>query len=222
MMETFPIIYLAAHGETAWAITGQCNGLTDLPLTEVGENDARALKRRLHGMRFCKVFTSALQRDLRTCELAGFADVAEIDSDLLEWNYGAYEGRTPAEIRAERQDWQLFRDGCPQGESPAAVTRRLDQLIFRLRAVEDDVLLFSSLQLIRALGVRWIGFRLPANAARRFALNLASLSALGYETDLSRPVIKLWNCACRPLAQLSVRVSDSEKAAHNAPRHVCE
>lgn len=192
MMETFPTVYLAAHGETAWVLTGQYNGLTDLPLTEVGEDEARALKRRLHGMNFCKIFTSPLQRDCRSCELAGFADLAEIDSDLLEWNYGAYEGRTHAEILAERPDWQLFRDGCPKGESPAAVTWRLDQFIARLRAVNGDVLLFSGNQLIRALGVRWIGFRLPANA-RRFALDPASLSALGYEPDFSRRVIKLWN-----------------------------
>jgi broad specificity phosphatase PhoE len=192
MMEAFPVVYLAAHGETAWTVTGQHDGLTDLPLTEHGEGDARALKRRLHGLAFAKVFTSPLQRDYRTCELTGFAEIAEIDSELLEWNYGSFEGRTEAEIRAEHPGWYLFRDGCPHGESPAEVAARAGRLISRLRAIADDVLLFSSAHVIRAIGLRWTGFSLATNA-RRFALDMASLSALGYEGSLSRPVIRLWN-----------------------------
>ena len=192
MSEALPIIYLARHGETAWSLTGQHTGLTDLPLTERGERNASRLEQRLKGLRFAKVFTSPLQRARRTCELAGFGTLAEIDRDLLEWNYGEYEGRRTAEIRAERPDWQLFRDGCPGGESPAQVTARADRVVSRLRAVQGDVLLFSSGHFLRVLAVRWIGIELTAQA-RSFMLSTASLSALGYEDSLSRPVIRLWN-----------------------------
>jgi hypothetical protein len=116
MSETLPVIYEARHSETAWSLTGQHTGLTDLPLTERGERNARQLGERLKGLSFVKVFTSPLQRGFRTCELAGFGAVAEVDRNLLEWDYGQYEGRRTAEIRAERPGWQLFRDGCPGGE----------------------------------------------------------------------------------------------------------
>lgn len=192
MMENFPIVYLAVHGETPWTLTGQYNSMTDLPLTEAGEVSARALKRRLHGLFFDKVFTSPIQRAFRTCELAGFGELAEIDSDLREWNYGTYEGLTEAEIRAMRPEWYLFRDGCPQGESPEEVAARADRVVARLRGVADDVLVFSSLHFVRALAVRWIGLSLSINA-RRFVLSIASLSALGYDDNASRPVIRLWN-----------------------------
>src|SRR5262252_2955997 len=121
MSETLPIIYLARHGETAWSLSGQHTGVTDLPLTERGERNARQLGERLKGLTFTKVFTSPLRRASRTCELAGFGEMAEIDPDLVEWDYGDYEGRTSAEIHNERPDWQLFRDGCPGGESPHQV-----------------------------------------------------------------------------------------------------
>ena len=192
MSEALPIIYLARHSETAWSLTGQHTELTDLPLTERGERNARSLQQRLNGLTFIKVYTSPLQRARRTCELAGFGTVAEIDRDLLEWNYGAYEGRRTAEIRAERPDWQLFRDGCPGGESPAQVAARADRAVNRVRAVQGDVLLFSSGHFLRVLAVRWIGIELTAQA-RSFMLSTASLSALGYEDSLSRPVIRLWN-----------------------------
>ena len=189
---TNPIIYLARHGETAWSLSGQHTGLTDLPLTARGERNASRLRQRLAGLTFAKVFTSPLQRARRTCELAGFGPVAEIDNDLLEWNYGEYEGRRTSEIRAERPDWQLFRDGCPGGESPQQVAARADRAVCRLRAVEGDVLLFSSGHFLRVLAVRWIGLDLTANA-RLFMLSTASLSAVGYEDSLERPVIRLWN-----------------------------
>jgi len=189
---TNPIIYLARHGETAWSLSGQHTGLTDLPLTERGERNARRLQERLRGLCFAKVFTSPLQRARRTCELAGFGPVAEIDNDLLEWNYGEYEGRRTSEIRAERPNWQLFRDGCPGGESPQQVAARADRAVCRLRAVEGDVLLFSSGHFLRVLAVRWIGLELTTNA-RLFMLSTASLSAVGYEDSLERPVIRLWN-----------------------------
>ena len=192
MKEELPIICLARHGETAWSLTGQHTGLTDLPLTEAGERNARRLAERLKGLTFMKVFTSPLNRAVRTCELAGFGAVAEIDCDLVEWNYGEYEGRTGAEIRAERPDWQLFRDGCPGGESPQQVATRADRVVNRVRKVPGNVLLFSSGHFIRVLAARWIGIE-PTVNARSFMLSTASLSALGYENDLSRPVIRLWN-----------------------------
>ena len=187
-----PIVYLARHGETAWTVTGQHTGRTDLPLTEAGESNARRLKERLKGLTFAKVFTSPLQRAVRTCELAGFGAVAEVDNDLVEWDYGEYEGLTSAEIRAKRPDWLLFRDGCPGGESPKQAAARADRVVRRVRAVQGDVLLFSSGHFIRVLAARWIGIDSAVNA-RSFMLSTASLSALGYEHDFSRPVIQLWN-----------------------------
>jgi broad specificity phosphatase PhoE len=187
-----PIVYLARHGETAWSLTGQHTGLTDLPLTEAGERTACRLGERLKGLIFARVFTSPLQRARRTCELAGFGAVAEIDYDLVEWDYGEFEGRRGAEIRAVYPDWQLFRDGCPGGESPQQVAARADRVVRRVRAVHGDVLLFSSGHFIRVLAARWIGAE-PSVRARSFMLSTASLSALGYESDLSRPVIRLWN-----------------------------
>jgi probable phosphoglycerate mutase len=190
--EVLPIVYVARHGETAWTLSGQYTGLTDLPLTERGERNARRLAERLRGLTFAKVFTSPLQRAARTCELAGFGAVAEVDRELVEWDYGQYEGRRTAEIRKERPDWELFRDGCPGGESPAEVAARADRVMSRVRAVPGDVLLFSSGHLIRVLATRWIGLEVTANA-KRFMLSTASLSAVGYENELSRPVIRLWN-----------------------------
>ncbi len=192
MSSDLPIIYLARHGETVWSLTGQHTGLTDLPLTERGERNACRLRERLGGLTFAKVFTSPLQRAVRTCALAGYGSAAEIDRDLLEWNYGQYEGCRTAEVRAERPDWQLFRDGCPGGEMPGEVAARADHVVSRVRAVRDNVLLFSSGHFIRVLAARWIGIDATLNA-RAFMLSTASLSALGYENELSRPVIRLWN-----------------------------
>jgi probable phosphoglycerate mutase len=189
-----PVIYIARHGETAWTLTGQHTGLTDLPLTPQGERNARALADRLTGLTFAKVFTSPLQRAGKTCALAGFGAVAEVDSDLVEWNYGEYEGLRSAEIRARRPDWQLFRDGCPGGESPAQVISRVDNVMRRVRAVQGDVLLFSSGHFIRMLAARWIGVE-PSVHSMSFLLSTASLSAVGYDGDVSRPVIRLWNDA---------------------------
>jgi probable phosphoglycerate mutase len=192
MNEVLPVVYLARHGETAWTLSGQYTGFTDLPLTERGERNARRLEERLAGLTFAKVFTSPLQRARRTCELAGFGAVAEIDEDLVEWNYGDYEGRHSADVHRERPEWELFRDGCPGGESPAEAAARADRVVSRVRAVPGNVLLFSSGHFIRVLATRWIGLEVTANA-RRFMLSTASLSAVGYEKELSRPVIRLWN-----------------------------
>jgi len=191
MSEALPLTYLARHGETAWSLSGQHTGRTDLPLTERGEPNARQLAERLKGLTFANVWTSPLQRAARTCALAGFEAVAEVDRDLLEWNYGDYEGRRTAEIHAKRPDWQLFRDGCPAGETPDEVGARADRVVSRVRAVQGDVLLFSSGHFLRVLADRWLGVE-PA-AGRFFLLSTASLSALGYEHNLSQPVIRLWN-----------------------------
>jgi len=191
MSDPLPVVYLARHGETAWTVTGQHTGLTDLPLSENGERNARRLAERLRGLTFARVMASPLQRARRTCELAGFGAVAEINPDLVEWNYGEYEGRRTAEIHAERPDWQLFRDGCPGGESPEQVGARADRVAGQVRAVQGNVLLFSSGHFLRVFAARWLGLE-PA-AGRFFLLSTASLSALGYEHDLTEPAIRLWN-----------------------------
>jgi probable phosphoglycerate mutase len=191
MGDALPVVYLARHGETAWTISRQHTGVTDLPLTAQGEAEALRLGERLEGLRFAAVLTSPLQRAVRTCELAGFGSMAEVEPDLMEWNYGTYEGRTSADIHAERPDWQLFRDGCPGGESPDQIGARADRLARRVRAIEGDVLLFSSGHFLRVFAARWLG--LPPAAGRYFVLGTASLSAVGYEHDRSDPAIRLWN-----------------------------
>ena len=192
MSERLPIVYLARHGETAWTLSRQHTGLTDLPLTERGERTARRLGERLKTLTFTGVLTSPLQRAARTCELAGFKSVSEVDKDLVEWNYGQYEGRRTAEIRAERPDWELFRDGCPGGESPQEVSARADRVVKRVRAVPGNVLIFTSGHFMRVLATRWLGLE-PSVNCKFFMLSTASLSAVGYEHDVSRPVIRLWN-----------------------------
>ena len=191
MSEALPIVYLARHGETAWSLAGQHTGLTDLPLTERGERNACALGARLHGVGFSRVFISPLQRVRRTCELAGFASRAETDRNLLEWDYGDYEGRSTPDILKERPDWQLFRDGCPGGELPNEVGVRADRIVTRLRALDGNVLLFSSGHFLRVFAARWLG--LDVEIGRCFMLSTASLSAVGYEHNLSQPVIRLWD-----------------------------
>jgi broad specificity phosphatase PhoE len=191
MSRGLPVVYLARHGETAWTISRQHTGLTDLPLTAQGEAEALRLGARLDGLTFAAVFTSPLQRAVRTCELAGFGKGAGVDPDLREWNYGAYEGRTSAEIRAERPDWQLFRDGCPEGESPDQIGARADRVVRRVRAIGGDVLLFSSGHFLRVFAARWLG--LEPGAGRYFLLGTAGLSTVGYEHGRSDPVIRLWN-----------------------------
>src|SRR6266550_3310003 len=191
MSKTFLSVYLARHGETAWTVTGQHTGLTDLPLTERGQCNAGQLRKRLSGLTFAKVFTSPLQRAMRTCELAGFGSVAQIDRDLVEWDYGEYEGRLTVDILAERPGWQLFRDGCPRGESPQQVAARADRVVERMRAVTSAFLLFSSGHFLRMLAARWIG--IETLSARSLMLGTASLSVLSYENSLSQPAIQLWN-----------------------------
>jgi broad specificity phosphatase PhoE len=193
MSQALPSVYLARHGETAWTVSKQHTGRTDLPLTERGERNARALGERLKGLTFAHVFTSPLQRARRTCELAGFGAAADVDPDLVEWNYGDYEGRTTADIRKERPDWQLFRDGCPGGESVAQVGTRADRVVARLRPLEGDTLLFSSGHFLRVMAARWL--MLEPGAGRYFYLGTATLSVLGYEHGKADSVIRLWNDA---------------------------
>lgn len=170
MSEVLPVVYMARHGNTAWTHTGQHTGLTDLPLTPDGERNAVRLGERLKDMKFAKVFTSPLQRASRTCELAGFGAGAEIDPDLVEWNYGEYEGLTSAEILQRRPDWQLFRDGAPGGESPEQIGERADRVVQRVRGVAGDVLLFTSGHFIRVLTARWLALG-PGSEGRHFLLN---------------------------------------------------
>jgi probable phosphoglycerate mutase len=184
-------VYLARHGETAWSLSGQHTGLTDLPLTDRGQRNAASLGRILHGRTFARVFVSPLQRARQTCELAGFHAAAEVDPDLTEWDYGQYEGLTTAEIRQQQPDWELFRDGCPGGESVAQITARAERVIKRLRAIDKDVLLFSSGHFLRVLAVRWLGQE--TLLGRCLYLSTATLSKLGYDHNLSEPVLRLWN-----------------------------
>jgi probable phosphoglycerate mutase len=191
MSTPLPAVYLARHGETAWSLSGQHTGVTDLPLTERGERNAARLGEQLRGIAFQCVLTSPLRRAARTCELAGFAARAEIDPELVEWNYGAYEGLKTAEIQQRRPGWELFRDGCPGGESAADVSARADRVLARLRPLGGNVLLFLSGHFLRVLAARWLG--LEAAAGRLFLLTTASLSVLGYDHGLSEPALRLWN-----------------------------
>jgi probable phosphoglycerate mutase len=186
-----PEIYLARHGETAWTISRQHTGRTDIPLLSQGERDAIRLGQRLEGVAPTRVFTCPLIRARRTCELAGFGAKAEVDPELHEWEYGDYEGRRTVDIRAERPDWYLFRDGCPGGKSVAAIGARADRVIARLRAIDGHVLIFSHGHFLRVLAARWLG--LPAGKARLFVLSTATLSILGYEHNLEEPTVRLWN-----------------------------
>jgi len=186
-----PRIYLIRHGETAWSRSGQHTGRTDLPLTPEGEAEARTLAGRLAGIRFDQVYSSPRQRAQRTCELAGLAAAMFIDPDLAEWDYGDYEGLRTEEIRANQPDWSIYRDGCPQGESPADISARADRLIVRLAGMSGTTAVFSHGHFGRVLAVRWIGWPVPA--AAHLLIHTASLSLLTCEQNRGRPVIGLWN-----------------------------
>lgn len=189
--QQLPLAYLARHGETVWTISGQHTGLTDLPLTERGERNAHRLGERLTGLTFACVFTSPLRRASQTCELAGFGSVAAVDKDLVEWNYGAYEGKTSEEIHQQRPGWEIFHDGCPDGESVTDVAVRANRVIDRLRAIDGKALLFSHSHFLHVFAARWLG--LGATAGRYFFLGTAALSIVGYHHGRYDPVIRLWN-----------------------------
>jgi len=184
--------YLVRHGETAWSISGQHTGRTDLPLTADGENGARELAPLLRKIRFGRVFVSPRLRARQTCELAGLGQVSEIEADLAEWDYGDYEGRRSSDIRKMRPDWNVWRDGVPGGEAPTEVSARADRLITRLCSMHGNIALFTHGQFGAVIAARWIGR--PLIEGRHFPLHPASLSILGHEP--SHPdirVIELWN-----------------------------
>jgi broad specificity phosphatase PhoE len=187
-------LYLIRHGETAWSLSRQHTGRTDIPLTGQGEQDARRLGERLRAISFRHVITSPLQRAQRTCALAGLASIAEIEPNLAEWDYGDYQGQRTSDIRKGRPEWNIFRDGCPQGEMPAQVSDRADRLIAHLRTLDGNVALFSHGQFGCVLAARWIG--LPVIDGPHFLLGTTSLGILGYDPDhLEVPVIALWNAS---------------------------
>jgi broad specificity phosphatase PhoE len=187
-------VYVVRHGETAWSLSGQHTGVTDIPLTENGRAVARRLQPILAKAAFSLVLTSPLSRARETCELAGLGDRAAVERDLMEWNYGEYEGLTPKQIRARRPGWMIFRDGCPGGETPAEVGERADRVIARIRAAPGDVALFAHGHIFRVLVARWIG--LPAPDGRHFLLDTATLNVLGYYRD--SPAVKVWNAPIAP------------------------
>ncbi len=191
MSSAFPEIYLVRHGETEWSVSGRHTGRSDIPLTANGEAAARKIAERLTGLTFSAVWSSPSERARKTCVLAGFGSRAVIKDDLAEWDYGAYEGITTKEILAGRPGWQLFRDGCPNGEFAADVGARADAVIHAFREAAGTILIFSSSHFLRVLAARWLG--LPPEDGSRFVLDTASISVLGYEHDLTEPVIRRWN-----------------------------
>jgi len=182
-------VALIRHGETEWSMSGQHTGTTDIPLTENGRRVAQMLKPILATVSFARVWTSPMQRARETCEQAGLGEVAEIDRDLVEWNYGRYEGLTSEQIRVQTPGWLIFRDGCPGGETPEEMGARVERVIARVRAVDGDVALFAHGHFFRVFVARWLG--LPVEAGRHFLLDTATLSILGYYQDI--PAVKRWN-----------------------------
>ena len=197
MSSALPKLFLARHGDTAWTDSHQHTGRTDLPLNERGEEHARQLGERLRGFSFVRVFTSPLQRASKTCALAGFGARAEVDPDLLEWDYGRLEGTLTSDILKTQPDWELYRDGCPGGESPEDVAARADRCIARVQRLEGDIVAFSSGHIIRMIAARWNG--MPPAAGRVFFCRPASVGVLGFEHDRrDQPIIRLWNYVSEP------------------------
>jgi probable phosphoglycerate mutase len=197
MSSALPKLYLARHGDTAWTDSGRHTGRTDVPLNERGEEHARQLGGRLRGFAFVGVFTSPLARASETCALAGFGAGAAVDPDLVEWDYGRYEGRTTGDVLKERPGWELFRNGCPGGESPGDVAARADRFLARVHDLDGDVLAFSSGHVIRMIAARWLG--LPPAAGRVFFCRPASVGVLGFEHDRrDQPILNLWNYVSEP------------------------
>ena len=200
MTKSIPLLrlYLIRHGETEWALTNRHTGLTDIPLTAKGEDESRELGKHLRDIQFTHVLTSPLKRARQTCELVGLDKVPEIEPDLAEWDYGDYEGKRSEDIRKVRPDWNVFRDGCPHGETSAQVSERADQLIARLQTLDGKVALFSHGQFGGVLAVRWIG--LPLVQARHFPLGTATLSIFSFNPHHPEvPVIALWNAAAHDI-----------------------
>ncbi len=182
-------VFVVRHGETGWSLSKQHTGTTDIPLTDNGRRLADRLRPVLNKESFALVLTSPLQRARETCELSGLGARAVIDADLVEWNYGDYEGLTPEHIHRKAPGWLIFRDGCPKGETPAEVSARVDRVIARARAAGGDVALFSHGHVLRVLAARWIG--LPAGDGQRFQLDTGTLNVLGYYRGI--PAVRIWN-----------------------------
>ncbi len=182
-------VFVLRHGETAWSLSGQHTGTTDIPLTDNGRRLAERMRPVLGKETFALVLVSPLQRARETCELAGLGDRAVVDADLVEWNYGKYEGLTPRQIHETAPGWLIFRDGCPGGEAPDQVGARVDRAIARVRAAEGNVALFAHGHVLRVLVARWVG--LPAGAGQHFLLDTGTLSVLGYYRGI--PAVKIWN-----------------------------
>jgi probable phosphoglycerate mutase len=182
-------VFAIRHGETAWSLTGQHTGTTDIPLTNNGRRVAKRMRPILATYAFELVLCSPMQRARETCELAGFGGKAVIDSDLLEWNYGQYEGLTPKQIHQVAPDWLIFRDGCPGGEAPEQVGARVDRVIARSRAIDGDTMVFAHGHVLRVLAARWIG--LPPSGGQHFLLNTGTLCVLGFYYEI--PAVRIWN-----------------------------
>jgi probable phosphoglycerate mutase len=191
MSSAYPEITLVRHGETEWSLSGRHTGRSDIPLTENGEAAAGRLGPRLQGLTVAEVWSSPSERARNTCRLAGFGERMVVKDDLAEWDYGTYEGVTTKEILANRPGWQLFRDGCSDGENAADVGTRADRIIAAIRSVNAPILIFSSSHFLRVLAACWLG--LPPEGGAHFVLDTTSVSVLGYEHDLTEPVIRRWN-----------------------------
>ncbi|MEY4354696.1 MAG: hypothetical protein RLZZ609_2937 [Cyanobacteriota bacterium] len=189
-------VVLVRHGDTSWSLSGQHTGLTDIPLTAKGESQARVLAPLLATQSFSRVLVSPLQRARRTCELAGLGDQADVDADLVEWNYGAYEGLTTEEIHRNAPGWQVFADGCPEGESPRQVGERVDRVLARLRAEDPrgPAILFAHGHLLRVLTARWL--EMPPREGGRFLLDTATLNVLSDYRGTA--ALRCWNAQVVP------------------------
>jgi broad specificity phosphatase PhoE len=191
MSEPLPEVFLIRHGETEWTTTARMTGNVDLPLTPRGEAEASRIERRLRGIGFHHVLVSPKVRARRTAELAGLAARAEIDDELVEWDYGRYQGRRLDEVHVERPGWSLFRDGCPEGESVDQIAARADRVVARLRAMGGRIALFGHGHFFRALAARWLGA--PVGCGARLLLSTGALGVLGYEHGIDSPALVLWN-----------------------------
>ncbi len=211
-----PTLHLARHGDTAWTEAHRHTGLTDLPPNERGERACAATRQAAAGIAFSRVFTSPLQRAARTCELCGIGAVAESDPDLLEWDYGRWEGRHTGDIMQQWSGWELFRDGCPDGESPQDVANRADRFVARVHGIVGNVLAFSSGHIIRMIAARWL--RLPPVAGRCFFCEPASVGVLSFEHEsFDEPIIGLWNRVSQAKGDHDERNETGNRSGVNRP-----
>ncbi|MDX1929632.1 MAG: histidine phosphatase family protein [Pirellulaceae bacterium] len=198
-------LFVIRHGETEWSLSGQYTGRADVKLTENGKAEARKIEDRIRDIEFAHVMVSPLERARQTCQLAGLGKRARVDVDLIEWDNGDYEGQTPNEVRANRPDWNMFRDGCPNGEHPDQIASRVDRLIASLKKLTGNVVLFTHGHLGRVLGARWIG--LSIEHAQHFCLDTGSISILSYEPEQQEQTLSLWNSSPKELSSCAPKQS---------------